>query len=169
MADVFVRTCFAFRCSAAEWALLREAFLLSLDLCAGIEPSLPSTAFMTLFPSDGEDRWSAFRDLFDDRDYPDLGADLAGGAEEGSGDWRAVMSAEVGLEPSAVAGLIQRCCAVTLADGPIGFEWSTSCSRQLIDAFGGGCCAIFADHVVLETTGAALEKAVAPSATVLSI
>ena len=164
MADVFVKSCFAFHCSAAEWALLREAFLLSLDLCAGVEPSPLSTEFMTLFPCDGEDRWSGFRDLFDDRNYPDFGADLAGGAEESSTSWRAIISAEVSLDPAAIAALIQRCCAATLAGGPIRFEWSTSCSRQLVDAFGGGWCAIFADHVVLETTRAALDKATAPSA-----
>lgn len=172
MADVFVRTCFAFRCTAAEWALMQEAFLLSLDLCAGVEPSLPSTAFMTLFPSDGEDRWSGFRDLFDDRNFPDFGADLAGGAEQDSPHWRAIISSEVSLEPAAIAALIQRCCPDTLAHGPIGFEWSMSCSRQLVEAFGGGWCAIFADHVLLETTSAslfaALDKAAVPSASVSS-
>ena len=164
MADVFVKTCFAFYCSAAEWALLQEAFLLSFDLCAGVEPNPPGPGFMALFPPDDEDRWSGFRDLFSDRDYPDFGADLAGGPEDGSANWRAIISAEVSLEPLAIAALIQRCCAAALAGGPIGFAWSTSCSRQVIDAFGGGWCAVFSDHVALETTGAALAKAIAPSA-----
>lgn len=155
MADTFVQNCFAFRCTAGEWSLIQEAFLLSLDLCSGVEPSLPSTEFMTLFPSDGHDKWAGFRDLFDDRDFPDFGADLAGGVED-STNGLAVISAEVSLDPSAIARLIQRCCAVTLAEGPLGFEWSISCSRQRLESFGGGWCAIFSDRVVIETTSGAL-------------
>lgn len=172
MADVLVQTCFAFRCRAEEWALMQEAFQLSLDLCADVQPGLPSTAFMTLFPADGEDQWSGFRDLFDDRDFPDFGADLAGGAEDGSTNWHAIISSEVSLEASAVAAVIQRCCGATLANGPIGFEWSISCSRQRVEAFGGGWCAIYADHLVIGTTNgalvAALDKDIARRASVRS-
>lgn len=159
MADNFVQSCFAFECSATEWSLLREAFLVSLDLCSALEPGLPSTEFMSSFPGVGDDRWAGFRDLFDNRDYPDFAADLAGGAVEQCVNWRAIISAEVSLDPMAVARLIQRCCRTTLAQNPIGFEWSISCSRQRVGEFGGGWCAVFSDRIEIESTGEALSTA----------
>ena len=162
MADSFVQGCFSFACSAQEWSLLQEGFLLSLDLGGGRETEPRSAAFMSLFPSDGEDRWSEFRALFDDREFPDFGADLAGGACADGRGWEAIISAEVSFEPVAVARLIQRCCAATLASGPIGFEWAVTCSRQRADEFGGGWCAIFRDDIAFETTGQALALALSP-------
>jgi hypothetical protein len=161
MADTFISACFAFQCEPREWELLREAFMLAIDLGADLEPELASTAFMTLFPSDGDDRWTAFRALFDDPDYPDFGADLAGGPDKGV--CHAIISAERDFQPDAVARLIQRCCQVTLATTPIAFEWAVTCSRQRVGEFGGGWCAIFADHIAIESTGESIKKAIADS------
>lgn len=159
MADSYAQTCFAFQCTEAEWSLLQEAFLLSLDLCSELEPEPRSIAFMTLFPSDGDDRWSGFRDLFDDRDFPDFGSDLAGGSTADGSGWEAIISAETSFEPQAVAKLIQRCCQQTLAAQPIGFEWAVTCSRQRVGEFGGGWGAIFPDRIEIESTWTALSAA----------
>ncbi|MBV1686424.1 hypothetical protein KRR38_01730 [Novosphingobium sp. G106] len=159
MADTYVQTCFAFDCTASEWALLQQAFLLSLDLNLEAEPEEMSSDFRAVFPPTGGDPWSGFRELFDDPDYPDFGADLAGGETPDEARWQAIISAEVSFDPAAVSRLIQRCCAETLSSGPIGFEWSISCSRQRIDEFGGGWCAVFADRIELEGTHEALRAA----------
>lgn len=159
MADTYVQTCFAFRCTAGEWSLLQQAFLLSLDLCSDIEPDAPGPEFIALFQPGAQDDWAGFRDLFDDPAFPDFGADLAGGANQTGDGVTAVISAEASFDPSAVARLIQRCCAASLAVGSIGFEWSMSCARQLVGEFGGGWCAIFPDRIEIETTGAALSAA----------
>lgn len=128
-----------------------------MDLSAELEPDPPSAAFMALFPPDGDDKWSGFLDLFDDPDFPDFGADLAGGPE--GDECVALISAERDFQPDSVARLIQRCCQSTLAAAPVGFEWSVTCSRQRIDEFGGGWCVVFPDHVALESTSEGIRKA----------
>ncbi|MCP3732157.1 hypothetical protein M9978_17175 [Sphingomonas sp. MG17] len=161
MADTYIQACFVFSCTAAEWSLLQEAFTLSLDLCAELTPEPRSAAFMALFPASGSDPWAGFSALFGGSSLPDFGCDLAGGAEMEGTRWQAIISAETSFEPDAVAQLIQRCCNETLAQGPIGFEWSVSCSRQRIDEFGGGWCAVFADRIVLRWTRDQLRSAMA--------
>lgn len=42
-------------------------------------------------------------------------------------------------------------------DKPIGFEWSNDCTRHRLDAFGGGCCAIFKDRCEWMNTSTALQ------------
>lgn len=159
MADTFVSACFSFPCTTTEWEHLRAAFLLALDLGAELEPELASTDFMALLPSHGDDRWSAFRALFDDPHVPDFGADLAGGPQ--GGQCHALISAERDFQPEPTARLIQRCCQETLRSTPIGFEWSVTCSRQRVGEFGGGWCVIFSDRIELGTTHEAIQRAIA--------
>lgn len=161
MADTYISACFAFACHPDEWERLREAFLLAMDLSAGLEPDPPSAEFMALFPSDGEGRWNGFLDLFDDPDFPDFGADLAGGPDEGG--CMALISAERDFQPDPVARLIQRCCQSTLAATPVGFEWSVTCSRQRVGEFGGGWCVVFPDRVAIESTSEGIRKALQTS------
>lgn len=159
MADTFISACFSFPCSPQEWELLRAAFLLSLDLGGELEPEQPSTDFMTEFPSDGDDRWSGFRALFDDPDFPDFGADLAGGPERQT--CRALISGERDFQPLPVARLIQRCCRTILQSTSIPFEWAVTCTRQRVGEFGGGWCVVRADRIEMETTSEGIRRVLA--------
>lgn len=47
--------------------------------------------------------------------------------------------------------------AVMKPEKPIGFQWSNDSSKHRLDAFGGGCCAIFKDRIVFENTATRLE------------
>lgn len=157
MADTYISACFAFPCQLEEWEHLREGFLLAMDLSAGLEPDPPSAEFTALFPPDGDDKWSGFLDLFDDPDFTDFGADLAGGPDRDG--CVALISAERDFQPDPVARLIQRCCQSTLAAAPVGFEWSVTCSRQRVGEFGGGWCVVFPDRIEFERTGEGIRKA----------
>lgn len=66
-----------------------------------------------------------------------------------------IQSSNPNLE--AIAIIIQACCPETLSEAPIGFQWSNDCSKPRLDAFGGGCCAIFADRIEFENTSTRLE------------
>lgn len=55
-------------------------------------------------------------------------------------------------EVEPIAQEIQNPCQETLSLGPIGFEWSHSCSKPEIDAFGGGYCIITKDEIIIEST-----------------
>lgn len=158
MADTYVQGCFAFSCSPAEMALLEEAFQASYGLGEGYNPDTvsPSPEFLALFPASEDDRWAGFRDIFSDRDFPSFGAVLTGSNLADPLMVAAVVTSEIALDPEALAKLIQRCCSATLLTGPIGFEWSVTCSRMRAGEFGGGWCAIFHDRIEIETTGEAL-------------
>lgn len=162
MADTYIQACFAFLCSQAEWDLLHRAFLISIELANDVEPEPPTADFARLFPPVGDDPWAGFRTIFLCGEYPEFGCDLEGDVgPAGNGRLVAIISAEMDFVPEAVAKLIQRCCAETLNAGPIGFEWSVSCSRQRVGAFGGGWCAIFDDWIELQWTSAGLAAALA--------
>lgn len=165
MADMFTKASFAFTCTRAELALLVEAFQASEELYFGRgEPESPSAALLASFPptAPGE-LWSGFREAFPDPDYPSLGAVVSGDATShgavDTGSTSAWIYGETDFQPSAVAEVVRRCCAETLAQGPIGFEWAMTCSKPRIGEFGGGWCAIFADRVEIETTAEPLAEA----------
>ncbi|HMO74389.1 MAG TPA: hypothetical protein PKD99_01835 [Sphingopyxis sp.] len=161
MADHWTQGSFAFRCVAAERALIEEAVNASRDLCAGVDPDPPSAAILSAFPpTDSADPWSGFRAAFGDYDHPHVGGDFAAVDDPDDAEACLVTFASMDdFEPDALAMLIQRCCPATLAEGPIGFEWAAIFSKPRIDQFGGGWCAIFADRIELESTGAALDRA----------
>lgn len=56
------------------------------------------------------------------------------------------------------AKVVQQTCQETLALGPITFEWSHSCSKPVIDAFGGGYCIIKKDDIIIVSTDQLLEQ-----------
>lgn len=161
MADTYVQGCFAFSCSPAEMALLEEAFQESYGLGEGYNPDTvnPSPEFLALFPAAEDDRWAGFRDIFSDRDFPSFGATLTGSNLADPLMVAAIITSEIALDPEALAKLIQRCCSASLQHGPIGFEWSVTCSRMRVGEFGGGWCAISHDRIEIETTGEALSAA----------
>ena len=161
MADIWIQGSFAFRCTAAECALIEEAANAGCVLANGDEPEPPSAVLLAAFPpGDGEDGWSGFRDAFVDPDFPVVGADFIAETCPDDPSARIVCFASMtDFDPENVAMLIQRCCPDTLAKGPIGFEWAVTCSRPRIGEFGGGWCAVFADRIEIETTGEALSQA----------
>jgi len=111
-------------------------------------------------PSNAADPWSGFRDAFDDPEFPGIGADFESGACPDQPGLCVICFASMSdFDPAAIAMLIQRCCPKTLKIAPIGFEWAMTCSKPHLDEFGGGWCAIFADRIEMETTGAALSCA----------
>lgn len=158
MADVFVQSCFAFDCTEAEFLTLRECFDVAVTLGTEDEPDAPSTRFLSLFPPEGNDPWASFLALFDDPVFPQFGAELSGSMEDSGEAFMATVSADLCFEPMAVARLLQRCCQMSLAKSPIGFEWSVTCSRQRIDEFGGGWCAVFSDRIECTSTSEALSR-----------
>lgn len=170
MADMFTKASFAFACTRAELALLDDAFQASDELRFDGDPEPPSHDLLALFPpTSPDDPWSGFCDAFPDPDFPSLGAvvsgdgphDEAAGAAETVSVW---IYGDTDFQPAAVAEIIQRCCATTLARGPIGFEWAMTCSKPRIGEFGGGWCAIFADRIEIETTDEPLAEALAVGA-----
>lgn len=166
MANTFLSASFVIRCTNAEMALLEEAFLACANLDAEFEPDDPSPEFLASFPpTDGGDHWSGLLSLFDEPHFPSLGAALSGGNSlEDPAHCTAVISGTTDFQPWSVAQIIQRCCRATLALEPLGFEWAVTCSRPRPGEFGGGYCAIFADRVVLQSTGESLSQALATDA-----
>lgn len=163
MADTFISASFTFRCTNAEMALLEEAFSASEDITCEFEPFDPSPEFAAIFPpTEGGDRWSGFLAIFDDPQFPALGADLSGGNSlEEPTVTTVLVSGATDFQPWSVAQIIQRCCQASLTQGPIGFEWAVTCSRPRPGEFGGGFCAIFADRLEIQPTGQALASALA--------
>ena len=163
MADNYIAGSFAFRCTTGEAALIETAWELADDLMRDEAPSEPDADILAAFPPDSpDDVWSGFRAIFIDMDYPSFGADMAvDSLPDDPGFCRVWIGSETDFQPTPIAALIHRCCPVTLADGPIGFEWAETCSRPRVDEFGGGWCAIFADRIDIESTGDALARALA--------
>lgn len=164
MAEHYLQANVRFRCSNSEMALLEEIFQAASDLMGGFDPGAPSAEILKLFPAEAaDDPWSGLRAIFCDAGFPDFGAELVGG---NSLDVPHITIATIyGMhcfQTEPVAAAIQRCCRETLERRPIGFEWSTNCSRPHGD-FGGGWCAIFKDRIELTTTREALSYALAGS------
>jgi hypothetical protein len=163
MADSFIQGSFAFTCSIDEAALIEEAWQHAADLIGNFEPASVSPEFLAIFPPvDLGDQLSGFAAIFDDADFPDFGAELSACSAEGNPKSCTVsIFSTTDFQPYPIATLIHRCCKASLADRPVGFEWSLTCSRPYRDSFGGGWCAIFADRIEIEMTREALSKALA--------
>lgn len=161
MADSFIQGSFAFTCSIDEVALIEEAWQHAADLMGDFEPASVSPEFLAIFPPvDPDDQLSGFAAIFDDADFPDFGAELSGcNAEEDPKSCTVSIFSTTDFQPYPIATLIHRCCTASLADRPVGFEWSLTCSRPYRDSFGGGWCAIFSDRIEIEMTREALSKA----------
>ncbi|HUD90522.1 hypothetical protein [Sphingobium sp.] len=162
MADHYVQGSFAFTCTAQESALIEEAWQHAADLLGDFAPGEPSAEFLAAFmPTDLANPFNGLLEIFDDPAFPDFGAEIeiAGGAEctvsiHGTSDF----------QPGPIAELIRYCCQESLKTAPIGFDWSYSCTRPRRDSFGGGWCAIFADHVEFATTQEELARRLGRSA-----
>ena len=161
MADHYTQGSFAFICSTAEAALMKEAWQLAADLMSDFDPEALSGEFLEAFPplANG-DQYSGFRAIFDDANFPDFGADIqvANSAADPRRCTVAIFST-TDFQPWPIAGLIQRCCRAVLAEGPVGFNWSETCTRPYLECFGGGWCAVFQDRIEIESTREALSKA----------
>ncbi|MDR7156782.1 hypothetical protein J2W40_003627 [Sphingobium xenophagum] len=150
MADHCVQGSFAFTCTARESALIEEAWQHASDLLADLAPGEPSAEFLAAFmPNDLANPFNGLLEIFDDPDFPDFGAEIeiAGAAER-----TVAIYGTTDFQPGPIAELIRRCCQESLKVAPIGFVWSYGCSRPRRDSFGGGWCAIFADHVEFAST-----------------
>ncbi|WP_332812674.1 hypothetical protein [Sphingomonas sp.] len=163
MADIWIQGSFAFRCTAAECALIEEVANAGYALANDDAPDPPSAALLAAFPPDDANaRWSGFREAFNDPEFPTIGADFIAETCPDDPSARIVCFASMDdFDAAAIAVVIQRCCPETLAKGPIGFEWAMTCSKPRIGEFGGGWCAIFADRIEIDATNEALSRALA--------
>ncbi|MAM11782.1 MAG: hypothetical protein CML23_15250 [Rhizobiaceae bacterium] len=162
MADHHVQGSFAFTCTAAESALIEEAWQHAADLLGDFTPGEPSAAFLAAFmPTDLANPFNGLLAIFDDPAFPDFGAEIQ---IEGGADCVVSIYGTTDFQPGPIAELIRHCCRESLKARPIGFDWSYACSRPRRDSFGGGWCAIFADHVEFETTQEQLPRRLAISA-----
>lgn len=161
MADYWTQGSFAFRCTQSERALLSEAFAAAQQLASETEAGEPSAALLDAFPpTESGECWSGFRAVFPDPDFPHFGASfIPQDAPDDPAQAKVTIFGDLDFQPEPIAAVIQRCCPATLAAAPIGFEWSDSCSRPRVDAFGGGWCAIHADRIEFESTGERLSRA----------
>ncbi|WP_454883019.1 hypothetical protein [Sphingomonas oryzagri] len=157
MADTYVQGSFAFTCTAAESALIEEAWQHASDLMDHIAPGEPSAEFLTAFaPTELADPFTGLTAIFFDPDYPDFGAEIAiSGAELCT----VAIYGITDFQPDPIAEVIRRCCRQTLQDAPIGFDWSYSSNRPARDSFGGGWCAIVPDRIDTGTTREDLSRA----------
>jgi hypothetical protein len=163
MADHHVQGSFAFTCTAAESALIEEAWQHAADLLGNFTPGEPSAAFLAAFmPMDLANPFNGLLAIFDDPAFPDFGAEIQ---IEGDAEYVVSIYGTTDFQPGPIAELIRHCCQESLKARPIGFDWSYACSRPRRDSFGGGWCAIFADHVEFETTQEQLARRLAISAT----
>ncbi|WP_313231176.1 hypothetical protein [Sphingobium yanoikuyae] len=162
MADHHVQGSFAFTCAAAERALIEEAWQRAADLLGDFTPGEPSAAFLAAFmPTDLANPFNGLLAIFDDPAFPDFGAEIQ---IEGDADCVVSIYGTTDFQPGPIAALIRHCCQESLTARPIGFDWSYACSRPRRDSFGGGWCAIFADHVEFGTTQEQLARRLARSA-----
>ncbi|MBB6125403.1 hypothetical protein [Sphingobium subterraneum] len=161
MADTWIQGSFAFRCSAAEAALLVQAVDAAHDMCAALGNEPPGPDLLAVFPpTDPGDLWSGFRAAFADPEFPCVGADFSSaGLPDEPENCVICFSSMDDFDPGAIAMLIQRCCQQTLRIAPVGFEWAMTCSKPRIGEIGGGWCAVFADRIAFESTGEALSRA----------
>jgi len=161
MADHFIQGSFAFTCSIAEAALIEEAWQLAADLMGEFEPDSISDELLAVFPPTISDKpLSGFTAIFDDANFPDLGAEIrVANSLEDPKTCTVTIYSTIDFQPWPIAGLIQRCCQSSLAVAPVGFDWSYSCNKPRLDSFGGGWCAVFSDRIEIETTKEVLSKA----------
>jgi hypothetical protein len=161
MADIYIQGSFAFTCHADGAELLVQACDTAMALRDEVEPDTLCAALIALFPPHKpDDPWSGLLSIFDDPDFPDFGADLQIDVDPDNQDTRIVVfCGKSDFQPAPIAALIQRCCARTLAQAPIGFEWAEVCSRPRVGHFSGGWCAIFPDRLEFESTHHALTAA----------
>ncbi|HEX7781206.1 MAG TPA: hypothetical protein VF509_00205 [Sphingobium sp.] len=162
MADYYVQGSFSFTCTAAESALIEEAWQHAADLGHKAPPGEPSAQFLAAFPpTDLGNPFNGLLEMFDDPNFPIFGADI-----EISGADSCLVSifGATDFQPDAIAALVQRCCQQTLSEAPIGFEWSYSSSRPRGDGIGGGWCAVFVDRIEYDATSEALARALRPVA-----
>ncbi len=161
MADSFVQGSFAFACTIEEAVLIEEAWQITADLGCELEPASVSPEFLAIFPPiNGEDQLSGFTAIFDDPLFPEFGADLAvHNPPEDPTTCSVSIYSTTDFQPGPIGTLIQRCCQTSLAQDPIGFDWSFTCTRPYRDSFGGGWCAIFPNRIEFRTTRQALSRA----------
>ncbi|HET6525036.1 hypothetical protein [Sphingopyxis sp.] len=164
MAEHYLEASFSFTCTDGEMALLKEIFEAASDMMGDIVPPAPSPKILEFFPPENDDDpWSGLCAIFCDADFPDFGARIEAGTVsiDGAGQI-AHIHGTPSFQPDPVAMVIHRCCAESLLRGPIGFEWSESCSKPREGEFGGGWCAIFADRIEMHSTREALSAALGP-------
>ena len=150
MADHYVQGSFAFTCTARESALIEEAWQHASDLLADLAPGEPSAEFLAAFmPTDLANPFNGLLEIFDDPDFPDFGAEIE---IAGAAQCIVAIYGTTDFQPGPIAELIRRCYQESLEVAPVGFVWCYGCSRPRRDSFGGGWCAIFADHVEFAST-----------------
>lgn len=150
MADYYTKVSFAFKCTDTEAKVLIEASDLNgLDLADISWKDDTSAEFRAVFPT--KDDFKNQVCLGDDFVYFD--ATL----ERYNTDSVWVHSHDAMLEP--LVNLIQAVCQDTLKQAPIGFQWSNDCSKDRLDAYGGGFVAIFQDRTTWGNTSVLLDAA----------
>ena len=154
MADYFTQTSFVVHADANECALLpeidevltalQEGFASPADAMEAWQTA--SERFRRLFPADDHEKpFGRFTALFDDESFPFHGADIACSPDPES-EARAILEISgCEVDPIALANLLR---AVLPSALPFRFGWAETCSRPLIDAFGGGFMEVTADRLI---------------------
>ncbi len=161
MADYYVQGSFSFTCTAAESALIEEAWQHAANLGDKAGPSeAPAEILASFPPTDLGNPFNGLLEIFDDPNFPTFGAEIE---ISGAGTCLVTIFGDTDFQPDTIAALVQRCCRQTLSEAPIGFEWSYSCSRPRADGIDGGWCAIFVDRIEFGATRERLARTLRPA------
>ena len=154
MADYFTQTSFVVHADAEEAAILPEVDELLVALQDGFASphdamevwQATSERFRRLFPADDPDKpFDRFTALFDDESFPFHGADIACRPDPES-EARAILEVSgFEVDPVALANLLRVVLPSAL---PFRFGWAETCSRPLINAFGGGFIEVTVDRLI---------------------
>ncbi len=149
MSNCYTHTCFAFRVTPDEHALLAEAIALAAFLEE--EPlqdeiatrwAQADASFRALFPAIDDNPVSGFLAIFHDPDFPTFGTTFVFGDHNPASI--SVFGQADQFEPDAVAALFQR---ILMRSWPLIITWSYDSDRYQPDAFGGGGFRIDADGI----------------------
>lgn len=140
MADYYTNVSFAFEASKEQIACLAAVSDIGWENLSEIDLSPEISAFLTK---------EQLKEIFGD-DEVVLGDIVIETYHEPGHAW--VHGSNPFIEN--LARLIQ---AVIQPEKPIGFQWSNDCTKERLDAFGGGCCAIFKDRIEIENTSTRLD------------
>jgi len=154
MADYYTQTSFAVHVDAREADILPEIDEVIDLIRDGFETTGEAIAawqacserFRALFPADDtEAPFARFTALFNDETYPCHGAEFITEPDPGRGDGIILYVSGDGVDPFALARLLQKTLPSAL---PFRFGWAETCSRMRVDDFGGGFIEVTAERLI---------------------
>ena len=149
MSNNYLKAAFVLDVTADEAGMLRHVneALTALDVPSSDRSEAEFVAlgpdFAAMFPSDEEEPFAGFLNLFNDPDYPTFGCSIDVDPTGLDGKAEVYVGGDQ-IELEAIAELIFRCCKSAL---PFGFEYALDCDRLRPGEFGGGYVAVTADGI----------------------